>query len=478
MAIWDGIRRAFGYADRSPMPYQPSSMTFQDLDVDAIRENLRLETRGKRRGETNEPRSESSGFDEVERDILDLIQNEHKKSIEQYLGNIRAFAARLGHLDLERTVVEIRNEAEKAVTDFNIRAMGGLDFLETLKIELKEAKNDLNNFQQEHNRKRSASTKSMLWIVVSILFMLILFSGEIYFNGEMLGQGLISGLSQGIAYAMGFSAINIILGAIAGHFGFRCKNHERTSVWISGWLLILAWLIAIVVFNLGVGHFRDALSGGDWENARTIAIQSMSQHPFMLASLESYALWGFGILISLLFALDVYAMDDPYPGYGNLMRAYKKAVQHFIDGKDDIREDLEGWRDDAVKKMETSREQAGRWRSDYGTILSGISTIGQALAIHNGHLESVANRLLEYYRGENARARTTPPPVRFSSPFVLNNPNAPSVPTPKVLTEDEVTRLVQEATTVLQEAVVKLNAEYQSHMGRFATITEVLATGT
>lgn len=478
MAVWGAIRRAFGFADRSPMPYQPSSMTFQDLDADAIKSNLRLETRGRRRGETNEPRPDSSALDEVERDIVDLIQNEQKKSTDQFLGNMRAFSARLSHLDLEQTVVEIRNESEKAVTDFNIRAMAGLDFLHTLEGELKEAKADLNNFQQENNRKRSATTKNMLWITVSILGMLILFSGEIYFNGEMLGQGLMTGLSAGIAYAMGFSAINIILGAVAGHFGFRGKNHEHAAAFLSGWLIILAWLVAIVTFNLGVGHFRDALTGNDWENARTLALQSMGQHPFVLASLESYALWGFGMLISLLAALDVYAMDDPYPGYGNITRAYKKSVQHFMDGKDDIREELEQWRDDAVKKMEESRDQAGRWRTDYGTILSSMGTLQQALSIHNNHLESTANRLLEYYRGENTRSRSTPAPAHFGQAFSISNADAPTIPTPKILTEEEVTRLVQEATSVLQNAVVTLNAEYHRHMSRFATITEVLASGT
>src|SRR5262249_40278242 len=151
-------------------------------------------------------------------------------------------------------------------------------------------------FQREHDRNRAASTKSLPWIVVSILLMILLFCGEIYFNGEMLGQGLVAGLSAGIAYALGFSLINIIVGALAGQFGFRMKNHTRTAVALSGWAIIFVWIAAIITFNLGVGHFRDALSGSDWENARTIAVQSLRSQPFVLTSFESYALWGFGML--------------------------------------------------------------------------------------------------------------------------------------------------------------------------------------
>jgi hypothetical protein len=128
--------------------------------------------------------------------------------------------------------------------------------------------------------------------------------------------------------------------------------------------------------------------------------------------------------------------------------------------------------------MELSREQAGRWRTDYGTVLSSMGMLEQALSIHISHLQSVGNRLLEYYRGENISSRSTPPPAHFAQDFALDRPRPTGATAPKVLTEEEVTRLVQEATLVLQNAVTTLNTEFQTHMGRFATITEVLATGT
>ncbi|HTQ12539.1 MAG TPA: hypothetical protein VMH86_01585 [Rhizomicrobium sp.] len=478
MKLWEAILRFFGFRDRASVSYYPSSLAFQALDADTIKERLRLASRGKWRGQRNEPRSDSTSWDEVEQEITNLIQNEHKSSIEQYLGQMKTYSARLGHLDLESIVTEIRNQTNSVLADFNVRAMEGLDYLQTLESELKSAKGDLNSFQQEHNRRRNASTKGMLWIAVSILFMLILFSGEIFFNGEMLGEGLTQGLSAGIAYAMGFSLINIILGAIAGHFAFRMKNHERLSISAWGWTCIFVWLGLIILFNLGVGHFRDALSGADWENAKTLAISSLVAHPFVLATFESYALWGFGMLISLLVALDVYAMDDPYPGYGNMTRTANHAVQNFIEGKDQIRQDLQAWRDDAKKNMEISHEKASRWKSDYATLTSSISAYRQALVAHIAHLVSVANRLLEFYRGENVKERTTPAPDHFSKPFEFTDATVPEVPTPKVLTEERVAELAQEATKLLEGAVETINSEYVGHMSRFVTITEVLATGT
>jgi hypothetical protein len=477
MALWDSLRQLFGLADRQAAMYQPSSMTFQDLDTDAIKESMRLEARGQRRGEAEEPSTSSTLSDEVEREITDFIVNEHKKSTDQYLSHARAFAMRLTQLNFERTVVEIKNAAEKVVADFKVRAGSGLDFLETLKTELQEAKRDLNHFQQEHNRKRSASTKSAIWIGISIFIMAILFAGETYFNGTMLGQGMLTGLSAGMAYAGGFSLINILLGGLVGEFGFRQINCERSSKALLGWLAIVAWLAIIVTFNLGVGHYRDALTGDDWEAARELAMQTMRSNAFVLVTLESYVLWGFGCLISLIAAIDIYKMDDPYPGYGKVTRQFKKTVQEFLNAKDDIQQDLEGWRDDAVKRMETSHERASNWRVIYGTTIASVSALEQAFVSHVSHLESAANRLLENYRGENVRARKTPAPARFSTPYKFDNRDIPPVAMPKRLDEAEVTRLIQEATEVLRSAVANLNAEYQNQLSRFVTITEVLSKG-
>jgi hypothetical protein len=477
MGIWAGIRRALGYADRSPMPYQPSSMTFQDLDADAIKSNLRLESRGQRRGENNQPPSDATTLDEVEREVIDFIQNEQKKSTDQYLQNMRAFSARLSHFDLEKSVVDIKNEADKVVTDFNIEAMQGLDYLETFKGDLREAKRDLNSFQQDNDRRRAAVTKSLPWLCVSAMVMLVLFIGESVFNGQMLGQGLINGLSGGLIYAMGFAIINIIMGIVMGQFGFRAKNHIAVGNKIIAWLVILVLLTISATFNLGVGHYRDELNGAHWEDASRLAVVSLLHAPLNLVTLQSYILFVFGIGISLLVGLDIYYMDDPYPGYGAVARSYKKSVDQFIDAKDQIKDQLQDWRDEAVKRMEASREQAGRWRTDYGTIISSTNTVSHALEIHNAHLQSVGNRLLEAYRGENGRSRKTPAPAHFSREFTLTSPQAPIVTPPRVFAEDEIANLVGEATSVLEKAVALLNDEYQKHMERFSTILEVLAVG-
>ena len=70
--------------------------------------------------------------------------------------------------------------------------------------------------------------------------------------------------------------------------------------------------------------------------------------------------------------------------------------------------------------------------------------------------------------------RSTPAPERFKQPFVIEKKEPPRIPAPHVLTEERVTQLVEEATAVLQKAVMTLNAEYENQMGRFAKIAEIL----
>ena len=472
MGAWAAIRRFFGFVDHTAMPYEPSSMTFLNIDTDALRAEFRLETRGMRRGEIEEPKTDSTNLDEVEHEILNFIGKEFKKSIEQYIINMRAFAARLGHLDLERSVVEIKNEAKKTVADFNVQAAKSVGHLENLKTELREAKSDLNNFQQDNNRKLAASSKSVPWIAVSFLVMLILFVCETYFNGTMLGQGLIGGLSAGMGYAMAFSFVNIVLGVLAGHFGFRATHHVKNSAQVAGWLAIVLWLLLVIIFNLVVGHFRDGLSGNDWENVRRIALNTFLNHPFLLNSIESYILWLFGILVSVLIAIDTFKLDDPYPDYGRITRHYKNAVQDLLYAKEQIQEAMQEWRDAAVEKMYNSRARAGQWRAEYSQILASMRALEQAFIAHVSHLESSANRLLEWYRGDNKRARRTPPPAHFTNTFRFEKPQPPAVHIPKVLTEQAVTNLVVEATDALENAVTQLNQKYQYHITKITGIDQ------
>ncbi|MBY0509216.1 MAG: hypothetical protein K2P94_03600 [Rhodospirillaceae bacterium] len=179
-------------------------MTFQDVDVSRMMERFRLGARGKRRGESNEPFSDSANLDEVEREIIDFAVNERKKSFDQFLQHQRAFAARLHEQDLAGAVVDIKNQAKKVLADFDVRSGQGLDQLNSLRASFEEAKHDLSHFQQEHNRVRAAQSKPMLWMAVSIGVMITIFALESYFNGNLLGQGTIAGVSSGIAYPWGF----------------------------------------------------------------------------------------------------------------------------------------------------------------------------------------------------------------------------------------------------------------------------------
>jgi hypothetical protein len=434
--------------------------------------------RGSRHGDLGKPETNLHNLDETEREICDYIKGERRAATNLYQAQAGGYETRLANQDLPTLVTQIEIEANQAIYNFQALAQNFTPRIIDMSQDLIASERDLNYFQLKHNRDSNAAIKSKLWIYISFLVMCIMFAGESFFNATMLGNGLTGGTAEGLAFAMGFSMINIALGVLVGHFGFRNLNHVEPSRKAYAGLGLILWFVVVLIFNLGIGHFRDGLLGADMTSeamqlARESGLQSMIRAPFSLQSLESYALLGFGILISILAALDVYAMDDPYPGYGKITRAHKKEKNGLLDASDHVQQMLQDERDKAVGKMTSSRMHVNNWREDYNAVIAGLTQLNAAYTLHLNHLEECGNRLLEAYRTSNIATRLTPPPKHFTDPFILERPVAPV--RPKTLPDDQISALLASATETLSDALSEFNSECRTHGERLAELAAMRA---
>ena len=476
MSFIDAVRNVLGLADRQPAHYVPGSQRFLELDTDAVRDELRLDARAKLRGTSNQPASESKGLDEVETAVINLIESERKKSKDKYLGQIEAYQARLANLDLEKAGSDIRILADTTITDFKLRATEGLDRMANLQREVSDKEEDLRNFRADNGLKRSPNVRGRGAVVFMVGFVIFVFVLESLVNGALLGKGAEFGLAQGILIAMALSLINIVPAWLFAGPAFSMLQHRSRPVWGTGLAITVIWLVIAIFFNLAVGHYRDALGGPNPEVAGVTTIASIKAHLFQLADIQSYFLWMIGLLVSSTVAFDRYKMDDPYPGYGKIHRAFMKALEEFMDAKLEIQDELNTWRDEAVAKMQKARESTTNWRKEFDRVTSAQENFFHKFSSHMEHLESSANTLLSVYREENKRLRKTSAPKHFDIQWHIPANANPSPPVLLGLNSGEVKILVTDTTNLLESSIKKLNIEYQNQMKKFANISDMFSS--
>ena len=203
----------------------------------------------------------------------------------------------------------------------------------------RNAKGDYENFRTKHNLTRNAK---YLTRGAMVSFFILIIGVESILNASLLWE--LTGILTAIGQTMLIVAVNVL--GFAGAFGLslRCKNHISSATRLLTWLCAPV-LLCVFVFNLGVGHYRDALveakaqgeqiASLDWDNLDASigvaidytkqAMTSMMEAPFGIESVFSVLL----ILVGLIFfgfaTYEWYFMHDSCPGYKKRDIALKKA---------------------------------------------------------------------------------------------------------------------------------------------------------
>ena len=245
-------------------------------------------------------------------------------------------------------------------------------------------------------------------------------------NGTFFSQGSSLGLLGGVAEAIIISLINVSMGVFAGtelirYFNFFRSNAIKLLLGLGGAVLALA----VLSFNLWVGHFRSLASQCEIDqcitDARGGAWQDFVNSPFDLnGDPLSILLVVIGLFIFSFSIRTGYSLDDPYPGYGDKFRDKQKPSKE-------------------IEKIITSAEQTILERED--SVTSGIdrnykrfkATNQLTQATHSSKKERLVsleawckeaeeclNGLIVKYREINKENRTGGSPDYFNDTVSLN----------------------------------------------------------
>src|ERR1700733_7702496 len=91
--------------------FVPSVQPFLELDLNKIKNDLKLVKEGQERGEKNLPPSHSEVFDDVEHRIITTIETELKRQQQSFSDQLDAYHQCITSLDLENEAINIGGEA-------------------------------------------------------------------------------------------------------------------------------------------------------------------------------------------------------------------------------------------------------------------------------------------------------------------------------------------------------------------------------
>jgi len=167
-------------------------------------------------------------------------------------------------------------------------------------------------------------------------------------------------------------------------------------------------------------HYRDATAAVGEDRAFFTALQTLRISPLILADLNSFYLFGIGLLWAFLAIWKGATFDDPYPRYGAHYRRTAAAREAYSDEHAFLFEDLAKIKEDTVAQLEAGIRRIPPFPQEASLIRSQRDAHLQAFRAYESAVETAVNQLLARYRDANrSHRRNTPAPDHFDTSWRL-----------------------------------------------------------
>ena len=252
---------------------------------------------------------------------------------------------------------------------------------------------------------------------------ILIIAAESAANAYFFGQASEAGLVGGFFTAGMISATNVGLGFITGVGLLRQLNH------IKKWRLILAIPCLFVlaplatVFNLIVGHYREALLKNPDALILDVLPTAMS-NLFGIKSFESMILILLGLFIFGLSVYKGYKVWDTYPGYMSKHRAMRDAEDQLNQEREHISEQVDQELGDDLEQFINIGRSLNAKRAGLESIGQKIDGDFSGLNSSIDQIEQAGNTTIKVYRSANQQVRSPriPSPAYFQTQFRLDRP--------------------------------------------------------
>lgn len=434
----------------------PMDDPFIQIDKAATAERMKLRERGAEQGKLEQPPSHLRTLDVVESEVAAHVLEIYARAQNDAANSVRTYDGRMAELGLLGSVSSISASARLAASDFKASVANALNRLSNSQDAIESSYAELREFRAEHGLRRPAHramSGAAAWGAIAGSW-----SAETILNALLLRQNDAMGYLGGVVAAGTIGALNVGLAAIVGRQIWPLVLHRKPPMKLLGWLVTIAWMGVVVVWNLGAAHYRDAKVSG-------VANPEVAALAMMGGGLDSIYSWGLliaGIVFAGTAALSGFRMDDPYPGYGRVARRHDERCQIYAEDIEDATIELKGIRDLAVDEAATVRDELEGQHAERGQIVAARAAFVRRFGEFSDQLEVIANGLLQDYRTANLTARTSPAPETFSSPWSLKRSLLPPPPAISVTDAD-----IRNAEAALDTAIAEVSSSFDDTITQF-----------
>lgn len=385
------------------------------IDTPKLLKELRVEEEAEKLGRRELPATDSSDLTGTEAKILQVIEKARQEYLDWGADRLKMLNQQITAVDVGPAVSRVR----ELVSEFERKASDRIDAwaaeLAQLARAVEHREQDFNDFVLRNGLGRPPKypTDAAKLVRYALLGAFVVFEGAA--NSFFFAQGLWGGLVGGFIYAAIFAFMNILIAYVAGVHLLPLRNHAHPVRKLFGWLGVPLTLVAIVLMAFVIGHFRDASTSGNVDNAAQLALIELKQAPFQLKDIYSWLLAGISVLFAGSALIAAYSMDDPYPGYGKVHRDLLEAKAEWDEELQGVRDELSAMKDEAVEDLDKLLDRLQLDLRKLDEDIAQKQRVEQRLTTAFADVDLCLRALISQFRTCNQLHRNTKSPSYFSA---------------------------------------------------------------
>lgn len=396
----------------------------EPVDDAAVAEELDAHGRGSADGRKSRPATDAASMTLAEVEITGYFQREAQQAASYFRNKILD----LQKVAKQKSLTKFQNELRAIIPSLKAEIEAIVTTSRAQLIDARRRENELHDeymrFRRQNKIGRLSNYPDSKIFLVAVLTGILLV--EAVLNGYFFAKANEFGLVGGIGQALITAAINVAVGWLFGRFLFTQIHHCNKFRSYSAIVIVpLAFVAAVIFYNLFLGHFRDALAAAvDTGNIQYTLVgrnvlQSVLDSPLGLQNFDSWLLVMLGIIFALVAAVDGYYFNDPYPGYGRVAKRYEDARHDYMDDKNDLMDYLADLRDDELDEVEAIKNQIEAQSGLIQNVITWSRKSEEDARSYLNDLEVKCNHVLQLYRTSNTEARADAPPAYFKEKYDL-----------------------------------------------------------
>tara|TARA_B110000238_G_C16105951_1_gene430393 strand:- start:190 stop:1689 length:1500 start_codon:yes stop_codon:yes gene_type:complete len=342
--------------------------------------------------------------------------------------------------NIEKSRDTFSNILKRARSDFGTIKSNFKSILKNLLDQKIQNKQILDTFKLNHHRNQFAKIASTQSFIFMFVMFIVLASVEIITNRILIGGVVTGGVNEGLIVSVIIAVVNVILTALIGYFVVKHIHNTELMRRNLAKIVLAVWVPVVIIYmNWCVGALRvlgqqatqKALSvrrsSVSTEQADKLQPEPVNINEVLRESLQPWDVdkWDLTgvllVLIGISFAVaslvKAYLIDDTYPNYGKLSRAYVKAKNAIKDKCDEMRNESAELRLDCLAQKNELKAALDENIKDFWEYTNNIQKEGDSYEkIMKANHEKVFHILKEYrsVAREHLNAKNREIPDRFA----------------------------------------------------------------